>query len=57
MDLILFGSKLIILDGSNLSYLTYLSCQVIHDKYGILEGLMTTIHATTATQKTVDGPR
>jgi glyceraldehyde 3-phosphate dehydrogenase len=30
--------------------------KIIHEKYGILEGLMTTIHATTATQLTVDGP-
>src|SRR5450830_719621 len=30
--------------------------KVIHDKFGIKRGLMTTVHATTATQKTVDGP-
>merc|ERR1719164_302584 len=30
--------------------------KVVHEKFGIVEGLMTTVHAMTATQLTVDGP-
>uniref|UniRef100_A0ABI7WFW0 Glyceraldehyde-3-phosphate dehydrogenase n=1 Tax=Felis catus TaxID=9685 RepID=A0ABI7WFW0_FELCA len=46
-------------NASNASYATNclaLLAKVIRDNFGIMEGLMTTVHATTATQKTAEGP-
>ena len=61
---IVFGVNHKTLDGSE-RVVSNASCttnclapiaKVLNDKFGIVDGLMTTVHSTTATQKTVDGP-
>ena len=51
--------------NSSMTFVSNASCttnclapiaKVLHDNWGITDGLMTTVHSTTATQKTVDGP-
>eukprot|EP01018_Ginkgo_biloba_P022444 Gb_27165 [translate_table: standard] len=46
------GAKKVVISGPSADAPMFV---VVHEEYGIVEGLMTTVHATTATQKTVDG--
>ena len=46
----------IVSNASCTSYCLAPLAKVVNDEFGLLEGLMTTVHAVTATQQTVDGP-
>ena len=60
------GAKKVIMSApSDMTFVSNASCttnclapiaKVLNDNFGITDGLMTTVHSTTATQKTVDGP-
>ncbi len=59
------GAKRVVMSAPSKTIVSNASCttnclapiaKVINDKFGMVEGLMTTVHSTTATQKTVDGP-